>query len=363
MESLELRLKRLLRPEILNLSAYHVQDAAGYIKLDAMENPYSWPAEMTDAWLEHLRQAQPNRYPDPAPAGLIQALRDYAGVPDNAAAMLGNGSDELIQIVLMGLAGRDAAVLAPTPTFVMYRQLASSLGLRFVGVPLRQDDFSLDMEAMRAAIQECRPAAIFLAYPNNPTGNAFAREDMLEIIRLAPGLAIVDEAYAPYADDTFMGDLNDFGHLLVMRTLSKLGLAGLRLGFMAGHPATIAELDKLRLPYNINVLTRLSAEFALSRRSVLEEQVAAIRRDRERLSAALESMPGVRVYPSQANFVAFKLELDEAPRVFEALKAEKILVKNLHTPDGPLRGCLRVTVGTSDENQVFIQKLTQILGG
>jgi histidinol-phosphate aminotransferase len=347
----------------LALSAYHVQDAAGYIKLDAMENPYSWPTAMTDEWLEYLRQARPNRYPDPAPAGLIRALREYAGIPEGADVMLGNGSDELIQIVLMGLAGKDATVLAPTPTFVMYRQLALSLGLRFVGVPLREDDFSLDMNAMRAAIREYRPAAIFLAYPNNPTGNAFAREDMLEIIRLAPGLAVVDEAYAPYADGTFMGDLGDFEHLLAMRTLSKLGLAGLRLGFMAGHPAAIGELDKLRLPYNINVLTRLSAEFALSRRNALDEQVACIRRDRERLIEALKSMPEIRVYPSQANFVTFKLDGDEALRVFAALKAEKILVKNLHAPAGPLRGCLRVTVGTTHENQVFMEKLTQILGG
>ncbi|MFM8331322.1 MAG: histidinol-phosphate transaminase [Candidatus Methylumidiphilus sp.] len=349
----------LLRPEVLALSAYHVQDASGLVKLDAMENPYRWPEDMTEEWLGLLRTAAVNRYPDPAADRLRVALRRANAVPDGMELMLGNGSDELIQIILMALAG-GASVLAPQPTFVMYRQIAVSLGLRFVGVDLRADDFSLDMDALHAAIAEHRPQVIFLAYPNNPTGNAFDAADVLEILRIAPGLVVLDEAYAPFADDTFMPKLAEFPNLLVMRTLSKLGLAGLRLGFLVGHPGWIGQLDKLRLPYNINVLTQLTAEFALSKQAVFDEQVAQIRRDREALTAGLRLLP-VAAFPSQANFVSFRVLGQDADAVFGKLKQVGVLIKNLSHAAPMLRGCLRATVGTSEENQRFMEALTAIL--
>lgn len=361
MGPLESKVKSLLKPEVLALSAYHVQDASGFIKLDAMENPYDWPEPMVSEWLMRLRQAKPNRYPDPEAGRLKSALKAANHVPEATGMILGNGSDELIQIILMALAGRNATVLAPEPTFVMYRQIALGLGLRFVGVNLRADDFSLDMEAMRAAIAEHQPAVIFLAYPNNPTGNAFATEDVVEVLRIAPNLVVIDEAYAPFADHSFMSRLPEFDRLLVMRTLSKLGLAGLRLGFLAGHPAWIEQLDKLRLPYNINVLTQISVEFALSRHEILDAQVARIRQDRETLRAALQSLPGIEVYPSQANFLTFRLLNSGAQEVFEALRQAGILIKNLHPAGGLLRECLRVTVGTPSENQKFIAVMREIL--
>ena len=360
MASLSDTVAALLRPEVLALSAYHVQDSTGFIKLDAMENPYLWPEEMTAEWLEILRKTGVNRYPDPAADRLRQALRLANAVPDGAELMLGNGSDELIQIILMGLAAGGATVLAPQPSFAMYRQIAVSLGLRFVGVDLNEADFSLDMDAMRSAIAEHAPKAIFLAYPNNPTGNAFATEDMLEILRIAPGLVVVDEAYAPFADATFMPALADFPNLLVMRTLSKLGLAGLRLGFLVGHPAWIGQLDKLRLPYNINVLTQLTAEYALSKQAVFDGQVGRIRADRELMAASLRALP-VDIFPSQANFLTFRVREKDADEVFEALKDAGVLIKNLSRSGVLLRGCLRVTVGTSNENQRFMEVLTAIL--
>jgi len=360
MASLSDQVAALLRPEVLALSAYHVQDSSGFIKLDAMENPYLWPEDMTAEWLEILRGTGVNRYPDPSAERLQQALRVANAVPETAALMLGNGSDELIQIILMGLAGKDATVLAPQPSFAMYRQIAVSLGLRFVGVDLKQEDFSLDMDAMRSAIAEHAPKAIFLAYPNNPTGNAFADADIREILRIAPGLVVVDEAYAPFADETFLPALADFPNLLVMRTLSKLGLAGLRLGFLVGHPAWIGQLDKLRLPYNINVLTQLTAEFALSKPAVFDSQIGWIRRDREQLAARLRELP-VRVFPSQANFLTFRVPEKSADEVFEKLKRAGVLIKNLSPSAGLLRDCLRVTVGTSEENQQFVEALRAIL--
>lgn len=352
MVNIESHARSLLRPEVLALSAYPVQDSAGLIKLDAMENPYRWPDDMTAEWLEKLRLTGVNRYPDPAADSLRSALRIANAIPEEAELMLGNGSDELIQIILMGLKG-DAAVLAPQPTFVMYRQIALSLGLNFIGVRLNEEDFSLDRAAMRAAIEEHRPEVIFLAYPNNPTGNSFASEDMLEILRIAPGLVVVDEAYAPFADGTFTGRLAEFPNLLVMRTLSKLGLAGLRLGFLVGHPAWISQLDKLRLPYNIGVLTQLTAEFALSKQEVFDAQISRIRQDREALAGRLRQLP-LKVFASQANFITFRVLEKKADEVFATLKEGGILIKNLSPSGGALRECLRVTVGTPEENQRFI---------
>jgi len=255
--------ERFFRPDILAASAYHVPAFEGPVKLDAMENPYPWPAEMVDAWLDHLRHARPNRYPDPQAPALKAALRRFAAIPDRAELLLGNGSDEIILILLTALVGQpDAKVMAPEPTFVMYREIARWLDIPFVGVPLRAD-FSLDPDAMLAAVEHYRPRIVFIAYPNNPTGNLFDPDVIEAVIARTPGLVVVDEAYAPFAQTSFMERLDDHGNLLILRTLSKLGLAGLRLGYLVGAPAWLTHFDKLRLPYNINVLTQLSTEFAL----------------------------------------------------------------------------------------------------
>jgi histidinol-phosphate aminotransferase len=357
------KLARWLRPELMALDAYHVPQREGFVKLDAMENPYPWPESMVDEWLERLRDAALNRYPDPSAARLKAALRSHDRVPEGAELLLGNGSDELIQMVLMAIAGRDTTVLAPEPTFVMYRQISAGLGIRFIGVPLRREDFALDMEAMRQAIRHHQPGVIFLAYPNNPTGNLFAADAIAEILARAPGFLIVDEAYAPFTEASLMPQLAEHEHLLVMRTVSKLGLAGLRLGFLAGAAPWIRQLDKLRLPYNVNVLTQISVEFALAHYAVLDEQIRKIRRDRETLFQSLSELNEVVVYPSQANFLLFRLKQGDADAVFRALKDAGVLIKNLHKASGPLRNCLRVTVGTHTENQRFLQALKQHLLG
>lgn len=349
----------LLRPEVIALASYHVPDARGYIKLDAMENPYAWPKDVVSEWLEALRDAQPNRYPDPACKSLKAALRAANDVPEGAALLLGNGSDEIIQIILMALQA-GSTVMAPEPTFVMYRQIASSLGLPFVGVPL-DSDFRLDRSAFLAAIAARQPAVVFLAYPNNPTGNLFPEEDILAILQDAPGLVVVDEAYAPFADASFMGRLPEFRNLLVMRTLSKLGLAGLRLGFLAGSPLWLDHLEKVRLPYNINCLTQISAEFALSRPELFASQVRDLLRDRRHLSAMLSRMNGVQVYESRANFILFRLAERDADQIFAELKRAGVLIRNLHPAGGALTGCLRVTVGTPDENRRFLEVLRTAL--
>jgi len=346
---------RLIRPEIRALKAYHVPDARGLIKLDAMENPYTWPDALKQEWLETLRDVPINRYPDPSAQALRAQLKQSLEVPAGMDVMLGNGSDELIQLILMGVARADAVVIAPQPTFVMYKMIATFVGMQFVGVPLAID-FRLDVDAMRGAIRTHRPAVVFLSFPNNPTGNLFDEQAIESLLRESPGLVVVDEAYHAFAQRSFMDRLGKFDNLLVMRTLSKQGLAGLRLGILAGDPAWLTEFDKLRLPYNVSSLTQASAGFALKHKDVLNEQAARLRAERSRLLQELAVLSGVQVWPSAANFILFRTD-KPADVVFAALQQQGVLIKNLSGAGGVLANCLRVTVGTPEENAAFIASL------
>lgn len=349
-----------VRPEIRALSAYHVPDASGYIKLDAMENPYHWPEAMVKEWLEILRHIELNRYPDPAASELNRQIRNSMQVPASMQLLLGNGSDELIQMIMMAVSGADRVVLSPEPGFVMYRMIATFLNMPYIGVPL-QKDFSLDRDAMLKAIEQHDPAVVFLAYPNNPTGNLFDELIIEEILQTSRGLVVLDEAYHAFAGKTWMDKLEQYENLLVMRTVSKMGLAGLRLGLLAGSPQWLAQFDKVRLPYNINVLTQASARFALQNQGILDEQTAHIRADRDAMYDELCVIDGIDVFPSQANFILFRTTSRDASAVFDALKKEKILIKNLSGAGGLLTNCLRVTVGTPEENAAFIAVLKQVL--
>lgn len=349
---------QLIRDEIRALAAYHVPDASGYVKLDAMENPYPLPDALRDALSKIAHDAAINRYPDAAATALKARLRSTMEVPDGMEILLGNGSDEIIQILAMAIAKPGAMILGLEPSFVMYKMIAAFASVSYVGVPLRAN-FTLDLDATLAAIAAHQPALIFIAYPNNPTGNLFDMLALLRILDAAPGLVVLDEAYQVFALESFMPLLTRYPNLLVMRTLSKLGLAGLRLGFLVGRPAWLKELDKLRLPYNINVLTQQFAEQVLAHADVLEQQAAAIRSERTRLMQALENIAGVEVFPSAANFIL--LRVANADTVFEALKQRKILIKNLSHAHPQLQNCLRVTVGTPNENQQFLDSLNASL--
>ncbi|WP_456444950.1 histidinol-phosphate transaminase [Thiolapillus sp.] len=352
---MEERVANWIRPEIRALSAYHVQDASGLIKLDAMENPYTWPEDLRREWLERLRSVDVNRYPDPQARDLAQELRSAMQVPRDMALLLGNGSDEIIQMLALAVSAPGRSILSVEPGFVMYRMIAAWCGMDYVGVPLREDDFSLDMPALLQAIRAHQPALVFLAFPNNPTGNLFAEADMLAVLEAAPGLVVVDEAYAPFADSSFMSRLGQYDNLLVMRTVSKLGLAGLRLGLLAGPSAWLEEIDKVRMPYNINVLTQATARFALEHHQVLDGQTAAIRRDRQALFEALQSMDGMFPYPSQANFILVRTASGRAQALFEHLLHNGVLVKNLHGGHPLLEDCLRFTVGKPEENRQLLK--------
>jgi len=357
---IEDRIKQLIKPAILEAQAYHVPDSNDLIKLDAMENPYVWPEEIKKAWSDTMRQAELNRYPDASASVLREKLSSALNIPDNTAMMFGNGSDELIQIIMMALNKSSNVIMAPEPGFVMYRLLSSLLELDYIGMPLNED-FSLDLSAMLKSIEENQPAVIFLAWPNNPTGNLFDQSDIETIIKATSGLVVIDEAYHVFAQKSMMSCLEKYKNVLLMRTLSKLGLAGLRLGILVGASEWISEFEKLRLPYNIGTLNQLSANFIIDNISLLEQQAGQIRNDRSVVFNALSDIEGVEVWPSEANFILFRVTKKGAEHVHAELLKHKILIKKLHGAHPSLENCLRVTIGTKEENSTFLSKLNEIM--
>lgn len=355
------RLQQWIKPGLLAACAYHVPDADGLIKLDAMENPYLLPDELRDKILAVVSRTGINRYPDPDACDLKQRLREVMHIPENIEIMLGNGSDELIQIIALAVAGSDKNILSPEPGFVMYKIIADTVGAKYIGVDLDRNDFSLDSEAILSAIEKHQPAIVFLAYPNNPTGNLFHEDVISTIIHAAPGLVVVDEAYSAFSKKSFMQRVGEFDNLLVMRTLSKSGLAGLRLGFLVGPALWLEQLDKLRLPYNINTLSQKLGELILSHDEILQQQAEIICASRSKLFKQLQSMKGVHPWQSAANFILFKSTNKSADVVHEELIKQGVLIKNVSASSPALKDCLRVTVGTDDENNAFIAALKLVL--
>jgi histidinol-phosphate aminotransferase len=304
---------------------------------------------------ELLSRVELNRYPEPTGRKLRELIARRMNVPSGMELLLGNGSDDLIQIVSLALARPGAVMMYPAPSFVMYSMNATFTGMKGVGVPLRED-YSFDADDFVRRMQAERPALVFIAYPNNPTGVLYPEADVEKVIRAAPGLVVVDEAYHVFARRTFMPRLAEFPNLAVLRTVSKLGLAGIRLGYLAARPEWIREFNKVRQAYNLNVLTQAAALYVLERLDVLEEQAARILRDRSELARALAGMPAIKVFPSEANF--FLVRVPDADRTYEALKRQNVLVRNLHPG---LPNCLRINVGTPEENRILIAALREAL--
>ena len=357
-----------IRPDVRAMHAYAVQPATGMVKLDAMENPFTLAPDLQRALGERLGALALNRYPGSRGDDLKAALARYVDMPADYALMLGNGSDELISLVTQAcaqpweLGPRHPVVLAPVPGFVMYAVSAQLLGLDFVGVPLTAD-FELDVPAMLAAIAQHRPAITHIAYPNNPTANLWAQADVqavVDAVAAQGGLVLIDEAYQPFASRTWLDNMRAEparnAHVLLMRTLSKFGLAGVRLGYLMGPAALVQEIDKLRPPYNVSVLNCEAALFALEHAEVFADQATELRAQREQLMAALRDMPGVeRVWDSQANMVLVRVP--DAAKAFAGMRQRKVLVKNVSTMHPLLAQCLRLTVGSTDENAQMLAAL------
>ena len=357
----EIALSRI-RADVRAMHAYTVQAADGLLKMDAMENPFGLPPALQAALGQRLGALALNRYPGPRTEVLRDALARHAGMPEGCALILGNGSDELISLVALACARPGAQVLAPLPGFVMYGMSAQLQGLGFTGVALTPD-FELDAAAMEAAIAEHRPAITYIAYPNNPTATLWDDTAVLRTIDAAGaqgGIVVIDEAYQPFASRTWLDRMRAeparHGHVLLMRTLSKFGLAGVRLGYLMGPAALVHEIDKVRPPYNVSVLNSEAALFALEHADVFAAQAAELRAGRDLLVAQLRALPGVlKVWDSEANMVL--LRVPDAARTFEGMKNRKVLVKNVSTMHPLLAGCLRLTVGSAADNAQMLAAL------
>jgi histidinol-phosphate aminotransferase len=373
MSSLDPKLQRLIRQDILSMQAYAIQDSAGMVKLDAMENPHRLPLDLQEALGKRLGALALNRYPDGRVNDLRAALASYAQMPEGFDMMLGNGSDELISLLALACDVphdpdnhfQPASVLAPVPGFVMYAMSAQLQGLKFHGVPLTSD-FELDEAAMLAAIAQHRPAITYLAYPNNPTANLWDQCVMARIIEAVGqqgGLVVMDEAYQPFSSRTWLDNIRAnpeaHGHVLLMRTLSKFGLAGVRIGYMMGPKALISEVDKVRPPYNISVLDYECALFALEHTDVFAAQALDLKAQRAIILEALGRFPLVKAWNSDANMILVRVP--DAQATFERMKAAGVLVKNVSKLHALLANCLRLTVGTAEENRLMLTALQHAL--
>ncbi|HZY20116.1 MAG TPA: histidinol-phosphate transaminase [Ramlibacter sp.] len=354
MNALPERLARLIRRDVQGMHAYAVQPSAGLVKLDAMENPHRLPPALQRELGERLGAVALNRYPGERIDTLRQALRQHAQVPEGFDLMLGNGSDELISLLAMACDVPGASILAPVPGFVMYGMSAQLQGLKFVPVDLTPE-FELDECAMLDAIATHQPTIVYLAYPNNPTANLWDDAVIERIVQAAPGLVVMDEAYQPFASRSYADRIGRHQHVLLMRTLSKFGLAGVRLGYLIGPAALVAEVDKVRPPYNVSVLNCEAALFALEHADVFQAQAAELRRERARLLEQLAAVPAVKAWRSDANMVLVRVP--DAARAFEGMKARGVLVKNVSRMHPLLANCLRLTVGTADENVQMLAAL------
>ncbi len=352
---LQAHLYNLIKEEIKGQRAYATGMSAAPIRLDANENPFSLPDELHKEFLASLVSVPLNRYPAAgSPEVLARFAKSYR-VAENMV-MVGNGSDELIQVLCTALSA--TYVLAPVPTFAMYRICALNSGHKVLAAPLN-DEFDLDLPVMLTLIDKYRPALVFLSYPNNPTGNCFSREKMETLLQQAPGLVVVDEAYGYFSGQSFLTLLGKYENLVVLKTLSKIGLAALRIGFLIAAPPLVQELNKVRMPYNLNALSQAAAGFYLDHEAVFLAQAAEIVRERGRLWQALQRLPGIRPYSSAANFIFFSCLFDTS-QVYEDLCNQGILIKSFSAIEN-LKNFMRVTVGTRRENELFQGVLERVI--
>jgi histidinol-phosphate aminotransferase len=351
------RIQHTIRQDVKSMHAYAIQDSRGLIKLDAMENPFRLPETLQRELGERLGRVAINRYPAQSTADVVVALSKFVELPAGCKMILGNGSDELIDMLSVACDVPGATLIAPLPGFVMYQMSAQLRGLNFVGVPLTPD-FELDELAMLAAIEEHRPALTYIAYPNNPTANLFDEgivERIVAAVGRQQGLVVFDEAYQPFSSRTWLPRLGRHEHVLVMRTLSKFGLAGVRLGYLCGAAALIDEVDKVRPPYNVSVLNAEATLFALQHADEYARQAAVLRSERARVSALLAALGGVTVFPSEANMILVRVP--DSKQCFEGMKSRGVLVKHIAGLHPLLANCLRLTVGSPEENDALIQAL------
>lgn len=356
-----MKIRNLVRNEVITLEAYHVEENRCKIKLDANENSFPFPSELRKKITSLMEDLPFNRYPDPSAKELRDTLAKQfshqKGSLDSEMILVGNGSDELIQIILMVFGNQSGSILIPAPTFAMYKILAQILGQKPVEVPLDKS-FDLDLDKMLGKIYSDQPQIIFLSYPNNPTGNSFSSEKILKILEASRGIIVIDEAYFDFSKKTFLPLLDRYENLIILRTLSKIGAAGLRVGILISHKEIIYQLNKVKLPFNLNLFSQASARIILENRRLIDEQIVQLISEREKLYQVLQQLPYLEPFPSDANFILVRTKRD-ASFLYQELIKRDILVRNLSKP-GLLSNCLRISIGTPEENDVLCNALKDV---
>ena len=352
-----MNIKKLIRKEVLKLKAYEVAEAPARVRLDANENPFTLPLELKDMVFKEVEKILLNRYPDGASHDLRQIISLQLGVNIDEV-MIGNGSDELIQMIVTAFGASSAKALYPVPTFSMYGIIAKAQG--YVSLEMSLDDnFDLDTDKILKTVKKEKPKVIFLSYPNNPTGNCFSEERILKIIKGCSMPVVVDEAYYDFSKKTFLPYLKKYKNLIILRSLSKIGLAGLRVGILIADKGIVKELNKVRLPYNLNSFSQAIASSVLKNRKAIDEQLDNIISERQRLAEEMKGIDRLIVYPSDSNFILFRT--NNAEKIFKGLIDKGILIRNMNKP-GRLKNCLRVTIGTPEENEEFLRAVRELVG-
>jgi histidinol-phosphate aminotransferase len=343
------------------MKAYPVAPPWQGIKLELMEDTHfdlhDAAPELRRELGERVAEAAFNRYPNPAAPTLKDAMRKTLGIDSKYEIMLGAGSDEVITIISQATIAGGGAVVSLEPSFSVFKNAATAVAGRYVGVSLNAD-FTLDVDLLISTIEREQPKLVWIVYPNNPTGNLFPDADIERVIKTAPGLVVIDEAYEAFAGRSWLPRLSEFPNLVLMRTLSKIGLAGIRLGYAIGAPEWINEFNKVRGPFNVGVLQQIATEVMLKHFHVLKGHAKLMVQERDRLFDALKKMPGVTPFPSAANFVLARFVNSAA--VFDALKARGILVRNLSALHPLMENTLRLSAGTPDENSQLINALSEV---
>ncbi|MCL4441298.1 MAG: histidinol-phosphate transaminase [Firmicutes bacterium] len=349
-------LEGLAREDLKGMEPYDAYYAPGIIRLDANENPHDFPTEVSRFINSQIGPQFYGRYPDPLARELIADLSGYFGSgPENI--MVGNGSDELILNIMLAF-GSGKKVFIASPTFSMYAIHARVAGAVPVNVP-RGPNFEIDVQTvLKAAGGD--PGIVVLCSPNNPTGNAADIRDIEAIAGSVKSLVVVDEAYVEFGGESCLPLLDRYPNLLVMRTFSKaFGLAGMRVGYLLAHREIVRELLRIKQPFNVNSFSQLAARSVLKYRELFEDRIKAIIKDREYLVKRMESIPGLRLYPSVTNFICFKTAAP-ALEVYRGLLKDGVMIRYIKTPEG--EELLRVTVGTARENNIFTDRLQLLLG-
>lgn len=347
------------RAELADLVAYDAKDVRAEINLSANENPRNLPGEVLEKLADRVRFDIPfNRYPDPMATRLRELIAQANGL-DAANVLVGNGGDEIILDVILAWGGPGRKLVDMPPTFAMYEIDARVTGTRVVEVP-RNAEFEVDGESLLAAVADQDPDIVVVSNPNNPTGTMTAETLLIELLNATDAMVLVDEAYFEFSRQTMRPHMERHPNLAILRTFSKaFSLAGLRAGYLLAQADVIRELTKVRQPYSVNRFTQVAASLAFRERMVFEAGVRETMRNRDRLVHGLAEMSEVAVFPSEANFVLFRV--DQAAAIWrDLLHDHSILVRDLSRTPG-LEDCLRVTVGTEEEVDRFLQAMDEIL--